>query len=323
MNLQDIIVVAAKLAGVFGLVLGLAAVLSRAERKVSARRQRRNGAPPLRFRRAPALSAAFALLACAVIPFSFPLSIGNSESSMAIAGINIGLLFTLAMLGLGVYGILLGGLASQKNGEFLGGIRSSAQAVSYGLTLVLSALTVLVLTGSMNMTEIFLAQIPEQFSFKSFFTEGWLLFRLPAGPIAFLLFLVAAFAVTNKLPFELRQDESELAWGSHSQDSSMKFALFFVAEYLATVTMACLLALFFLGGPSLFGLLQGIDSSWLRGLLGFAVFLAKVGLFLFFLIWARWTLRRFRWEQLMQFGWKLLLPIAILNMVVAGAAVAF
>ena len=349
MNTQDIIVMATKVGVFFGLVVGLAAIMTLAERKVSAWIQLRYGpnrvgpwgllqpladgvkfifkeevvpygAHPLLFRLAPAMTAAPALLAVAVIPFSFPVTIGGSEYTMAIADLDIGVLFTLAMAGLGVYGILLGGWASNNKWSLLGGMRSSAQAISYELALVLSVVAVILMAGSMNMTEIFLAQIPEQLSFTSFFTDGWLIFRLPAGPIAFLVFLIAAFAETNRHPFDLAECETELVGGFHTEYSSMKFALFFIGEYAAMVTMACLLALFFLGGPTFFGLVEGIETSWLRGLIGFAVFFAKTGFFLFLYIWVRWTLPRFRWDQLMHLGWKVLLPLAILNVVIAGAA---
>jgi NADH-quinone oxidoreductase subunit H len=346
------IVMLAQVGVFFGLVVGLAAIMTLAERKVSAWIQLRYGpnrvgpwgllqpladgvkfifkeeivpygAHPILFRLAPAMTAAPALLAVAVVPFSFPITIQGETYAMAIANLDIGVLFTLAMAGLGVYGILIGGWASNNKWSLLGGMRSSAQAVSYELALVMSVVAVILMTGSMNMTGIFMAQIPETLSFQSFFTEGWVIFRFPAGPIAFVIFLIAAFAETNRHPFDLAECETELVGGFHTEYSSMKFALFFIGEYAAMVTMACLITVFFLGGPSFFGLVQGIEPSWLRALIGFGVFFAKTGFFLFLYIWVRWTLPRFRWDQLMFLGWKVLLPIALFNVVLAGYVVAF
>ncbi len=351
MSTEAIVFLAAKLLTFFLLVVSLAGLSTLAERKVSAWIQQRygpnrvgpwgllqpladglkfifkeeivpDGANRVLFRLAPAMAAAPALMSVAVIPFTFPIAYGDTTYSMAIANIDIGVLFTLAMAGLGVYGILIGGWASNNKWSLLGGLRAGAQTVSYELALVITVITVVLMTGTMNMTGIFQSQIPEQLTFTSFFTEGWLIFRLPAGPIAFVLFLITAFAETNRTPFDLSECETELVGGFHTEYSSMKFALFFIGEYSAMVIMSALLSLFFLGGPSFFGLVQGIESEWVRAIVGFCVFLTKISFFLFLYIWVRWTIPRYRWDQLMGLGWKVLLPASLFNLLLAGATVA-
>ncbi len=230
---------------------------------------------------------------------------------MAIADVNIGVLFFLAMGSLAVYGVMLGGWASNNKYSLLGGLRSSAQMISYELSMMVAVVTVLTLAGTMNLTEIFEAQIPL-----------WNVFRFPVGTIAFVIFLIAAFAETNRHPFDLAECETELVGGFHTEYSSMKFALFFLGEYSAMTMMSGLMATFFLGGPSLFGLVEGIENPWSRAVAGLAVFLAKVAAFLFLYIWVRWTLPRFRWDQLMHLGWKVLLPISLANLLLAAALVA-
>ncbi len=270
------------------------------------------GANPILFRIAPALAAGPAMMTIAVIPFTFPILIDGQPFSLAIADLNIGVLFFIAMSGLAVYGILLGGWASNNKWSLLGGLRSSAQMISYELSMMMSVITVVMLTGTMNLGEIF--------TFQGHHT--WVIFMFPVGTIAFVLFLIAAFAETNRLPFDLAECETELVGGFHTEYSSMKFALFFMGEYSAMFMMSCLLATFFLGGPTFFGLIENMDSIWWRAILGFVVFLTKVGFFLFFYIWVRWTLPRFRWDQLMYLGWKVLLPLSILNLMATGILIA-
>jgi NADH-quinone oxidoreductase subunit H len=238
--------------------------------------------------------------------------IRGQEVVMSIAHVPIAVTFFLAMSSLAVYGVLIGGWASNNKYSLLGGLRSSAQMISYELALFLSIIVVLLLSGSMNLNDIWQTQ------------QGlWHVFRFPVGTIAFAVFLVAAFAETNRHPFDLAECETELVGGFHTEYSSLKFALFFIGEYVAMVTMSALIATFFLGGPTLFGLIEGIESTWLRAGLGLVVFLAKLLFFQFLFIWVRWTLPRFRWDQLMHFGWKVLLPIALGNVALCGALVAW
>ncbi|MEZ5988502.1 MAG: NADH-quinone oxidoreductase subunit NuoH [Planctomycetota bacterium] len=341
MTLTEIYLMGGKLIGFFGLVVTLAALLTLAERKVSAWIQQRYGpnrvgpwgllqpladgvkfifkeevvpagANQVLFRLAPAMTAGPALLAVAVVPFTFPVVLDGKSYAMSIADVPIAVLVILALGSLQVYGVLFGGWASNNKYSLLGGLRSSAQMVSYELALVLSVLAVVTLTGTLNLTEVF---------YKDGAVQPWNLLRFPVGTIAFGVFLIAAFAETNRHPFDLAEAETELVGGFHTEYSSMKFALFFIGEYAAMVTMSCLLAILFLGGPTLFGLLAGIEDTWLRALLGFVVFMAKAGFFMFLFIWVRWTIPRFRWDQLMHMGWKVLLPISLLNVALAGVQV--
>ncbi len=340
MTTAALIATLVKIAVFFGITISLAAVSTLFERKISAWIQQRYGpnrvgpwgvlqpladglkfifkeevapagANRLLFRLAPAMAAAPAFMTVAVVPFTFPLILDGTRIPMAIADIDIGVLFFMAMGSLAVYGIMLGGWASNNKYSLLGGLRSSAQMISYELAMMVSVITVLTLAGSMNLTRIFEAQIPL-----------WNIAVFPVGTIAFGIFLIAAFAETNRHPFDLAECETELVGGFHTEYSSMKFALFFLGEYSAMVMMSGLITTFFLGGPSLFGLVNGIEDPWIKVLAGLGVFLAKVCFFLFLFIWVRWTIPRFRWDQLMHLGWKLLLPLSLANLLLAGTLVA-
>jgi NADH-quinone oxidoreductase subunit H len=325
-----------KCVAIFGVVISLAALLSLTERKFSAYIQARigpnrvgpwgllqpladgvkfffteevmpTGAHPLLFRIAPALAALPAFLAFAVVPVSFALEIEGETIPLVIADLPIGLLYTLAIASLGVYGIVLGGWASNNKYSLLGGLRNSAQMVSYELAMVTSLLAVITLAGSMNLSAIFAEQ------------QGlWNVFRFPVGTIAFVIFLIAAFAETNRHPFDLAECETELVGGFHTEYSSMKFALFFIGEYAAMVAMSGILTTLFCGGPTLFGVEDLIADQWLKAGFGLAVFFGKTAVFLFVFQWVRWTLPRFRWDQLMHLGWKVLLPVGLLNVLAAG-----
>jgi NADH-quinone oxidoreductase subunit H len=192
--------------------------------------------------------------------------------------------------------------------------------ISYELAMFLSVVTVVLLAGSMNLTEIFLAQTPNATLGQE--TSGlWNVFRFPVGTIAFVVFLIAAFAETNRHPFDMVERETEPVGGFHTEHSSMKFALFFIGEYAAMLTMSALITTLFFGGPSLFGLVASMESPWLRAGVGFAVFITKLAVFQFLFIWVRWTLPRFRWDQVLHLGWKVLLPVSIVNLLLAGALV--
>ncbi|MFQ5504999.1 MAG: NADH-quinone oxidoreductase subunit NuoH [Planctomycetota bacterium] len=340
-----------KILGFFILIVAIAALMSLAERKISAWIQLRygpnrvgpwgilqpladglkfifkeevvpDGANPILFKMAPAMAAAPAMMTVAVVPFTFPIVLDGTEFPMSIAHLDIGVLFFLAMGSLAVYGVLIGGWASNSKYSLLGGLRSSAQMVSYELAMILAAICVLILAGSMNLSEIYASQIPPEGAGLWEWLQGsWIVFRFPVGTIAFVIFLIAAFAETNRHPFDLAECETELVGGFHTEFSAMRFTLFFIGEYAAMATMSALIVTFFLGGPSLFGVVRSMEPTWLRALAGFGVFLAKISFFLFLYIWVRWTLPRFRWDQLMALGWKVLLPAALVNVALAGALV--
>jgi NADH-quinone oxidoreductase subunit H len=247
------------------------------------------------FSLAPALSFFPALIVFAVIPFG---------PSFVIADVNVGLLYVFAVASLGVYGIVLAGWASNSKYSLLGGLRSAAQMVSYELSLGLSVLGVVMMTGSLSLVDIVEAQGG---TWYGIFPQ-WNLFPQFLG---FLIFLISSIAELNRAPFDLPEAETELVAGFHTEYSSMKFAMFFMAEYANMISASALASTLFLGGwqgPLLPPLL------W---------FLLKIFGFLFLFIWLRATLPRFRYDQLMGFGWKVLLPLALANVMLTAAAILF
>ncbi len=270
---------------------------------------------------APVLVMVPALLTCAVLPFgsTLPLPFTGRPIPMVIANLDVGILFVFAIASLGVYGIVLAGWSSNSKYPFLGGVRSSSQMISYEISLGLSVVPMLMIYGDLNLVRISEYQN----------TYGWALLPLSSNPlgfgwkglllwipifISFLVFVVSLFAETNRLPFDLPECETELVAGYHTEYSSMKFALFFMGEYAAMLIGAGFAVTLFLGGWSLpFGLGLTGDHGLLAGLLNIATFFAKVALFLLFFIWVRWTIPRFRYDQLMRLGWVYFFEIALFN----------
>jgi NADH-quinone oxidoreductase subunit H len=260
---------------------------------------------------APAIILVPALVTCGVVPFGSSITISGYEIPLQIADINIGVLYILAITSLGVYGVVLGAWASNNKYSLLGGLRSSAQMISYELALGLSIIGVLMLSGSLSLREIAIQQgsYPWTWNF---------LIHFPA----FLVFTTAAFAETNRLPFDLAEAEQELVGGYHTEYSSMKFAMYFMAEYMHMIVGSAVAVSLFLGGWHFFGL-ETVGGPFWSGVISFGIFFAKTAFFLFVFIWVRWTLPRFRYDQLMNLGWKFLLPIAITTIVVTGTVWAF
>ncbi|MDE2713783.1 MAG: NADH-quinone oxidoreductase subunit NuoH [Verrucomicrobiota bacterium] len=251
---------------------------------------------------APAVAMVPALLTLAVIPFGSQL--GSQKA--VIADLNVGILFTFGIVSLSVYGIVLAGYASNSKYPFLGGIRSSAQMISYEIAMGLSVVPVFMLVGDLNLSAVIDYQ-------KS---GAWLILK---QPIAFVIFLVAAFAETNRLPFDMPEAESELVGGYHTEYSSMKFALFFLGEYAAMIAVSAMMVVLFLGGWTLpFAGLNETATSLGMGLLQVGIFIGKLLLFMGLFIWVRWMLPRFRYDQLMDIGWKRFVPLAIANIVVTA-----
>jgi NADH-quinone oxidoreductase subunit H len=319
-----------------GLIVG-AAVMTLAERKVSAFIQLRYGpnrvgpwgvlqpmADGLKFFTkeefvpgeatrwlfiiAPGLAAIPALMTVAVIPFSGEVMVyDGTPIYLSIADLSIGAIYTMAVGGLGVYGIILAGWSSNSKYSLLGGLRASASMISYELSMLLAILAVVAISDTMNLREITNLQ-----------NEGgilaWNIFR---QPLAFLLFLICTYAESNRLPFDFAECESELVGGFHTEYSSMKFALFFIGEYCAMIVMACLTVTLFLGG---FAIPFMPEAHWLLGL---GAFIGKTAFFLVLYIWVRWTLPRFRYDQLMALGWKVFLPLALVNIFFTGLYLTF
>lgn len=250
---------------------------------------------------APALTMTPALLTIAVIPFGSKLG----GQSMVIADLNVGILYTFGIVSLGVYGIVLAGYAANSKYPFMGGIRSSAQLISYEIAMGLSVIPVFVLVGSLNLGSVVAYQGGGLFA--------WLIFK---QPLAFAIFLAAAFAETNRLPFDLPEAEQELAGGYNVEYSSIKFAMFFLGEYANMVAAAAMMVTLFLGGWTLpFAGLDQPATTLLGGVLHIGIFLAKVLALLVMFIWVRWMWPRFRYDQLMDLGWKRFLPLALANLV--------
>ena len=261
---------------------------------------------------APVIAVTTALTSIAVIPVGPLIKLGSISTPIQITDINIGLLVILGVTSVGVYGVALAGWSSNSKYSMLGGLRASAQMVSYELALGLSLIGVLIYAGSFSLSDIVMQQTGTWFGF----IPKWNIFQ--GQFVAFFIYIMAAYAETNRIPFDLPEAETELVAGYHTEYSSMKFAMFFMAEYANMVTVACLASVLFLGGWSgpTFG------PPLLQSLLPVFWFALRVFIFMFIYIWVRGTLPRFRYDQLMAFGWKFLLPLAIANIVVTSFIVA-
>lgn len=251
----------------------------------------------------PFFAFTLAFLSFAVIPFGTSFQIGGRTVFLQIADLDVGLLFVFAVTSLGVYSIALAGWSSNSKYPLFGGLRSSAQMISYELSLALAVIGVIMISGSLSLRDI----VEHQRGLWNIFVQ----------PVGFLVYFIAAIAETNRVPFDLPEGETELVGGFHTEYSSLKFAMFFMAEYANMVTVSCLATLLFFGGwlGPVFG------PAWLQVLLPVFWFMLKVLCFLFFYIWMRGTLPRFRYDQLMAFGWKRLVPIGFLNIVATSFVV--
>ena len=257
----------------------------------------------------PIIAVVFAISAISVIPFGGEISLGPlGKTYLQVTDLNIGLLVVLGITSMGVYGIALAGWSSNSKYSLLGGLRASAQMISYEVSLGLSLIPVMILAGSFSLRHIVEAQAHMHWNF----------FFAPLGTIAFFVYLISAYAETNRTPFDLPEAESELVAGYHTEYSAMKFAMFFMAEYANMVTVACLSTILFFGGwlGPVFG------PPIVVAILPVLWFCLKVFFFMFLYVWVRWTLPRFRYDQLMAFGWKFLLPTSIANLVVTALVVA-
>lgn len=254
------------------------------------------GANVVIFHLAPVLAVVPALVSLAVVPIG---------PNFLVTDINVGLLLFLAMSSLGVYSITLAGWSSNNKYALLGGLRSAAQMISYELAMGLSTIGVILLAGSLSMVDIVAAQAGVH-ALGPVQIPRWFVFT---QPLAFAIFMITAFAETNRAPFDLPEAEAELVAGFHTEYSSMKFGLFFLGEFANVITISSIAVTLFLGGW---------NGPWLPDSLKFLWFFAKLGALLFFFIWVRWTYPRLRYDQLMNFGWKVLLPAALGNIVITS-----
>jgi len=258
---------------------------------------------------APVMSFLPALLTWAVIPYGAPWQSKWGTIDMALAPLPIGFLYILSISSLGVYGIVLAGWSSNSKYSLLGGLRSSAQMISYEISMGMSTIPVLILAGNVSLSRV----VEQQ--------GGWgIHWNVINCTIAFIVFMIAAFAETNRVPFDLPEAESELVAGYHAEYSAMKFSMFFIAEYANIMTASALMATLFFGGWDIpFTMWDNVaPHTFLKTLVTFGVFWAKILFFVFVFIWVRWTLPRFRYDQLMALGWKFMLPVALAYIVVVA-----
>jgi len=270
---------------------------------------RPRAADPLLFALAPIISATAAFAAFAVVPFGAETTLFgllDEPLRLQVADVNVAILVIFAIASMSVYGIVLAGWSSNSKYSLLGGLRSSAQMISYELSYGLALASVLLVGNSLSLTELVNAQAGSWLGF----IPKWFLFIQPLG---FLIFMTAGVAETNRAPFDFPEAEQELVAGYHTEYSSMSFAMFFLAEYINMVTVSAVATDLFLGGW------QGPFAETI----GWVWFLLKVAALLFFYVWMRWTLPRYRYDQLMAFGWKVLLPVAVVNLLVTAAGVLY
>lgn len=269
-------------------------------------------------RMAPFISLTLAISVYAVIPYAHYVEIGERVVYFGIApNINIGVLYILAMTSIGVYGITLAGWSSNSKYSLLGGLRSAAQMISYELAMGLAIIGVVLIAGSLSINEIVIEQRDSWYGFK------WNVFLQPIG---FIIFLTSSFAETNRAPFDLPEAEPELVGGFNTEYSGMKFGMFFLAEYANMATAAAFITLLYFGGwslpfPEYWDSIGLVEGTWGRVLLQFGSFFSKLMFFILFFIWVRWSIPRFRYDQLMNLGWKVLLPLSIINVFVTAAVI--
>jgi NADH-quinone oxidoreductase subunit H len=271
---------------------------------------RPSAADPWLFALAPIISATAAFAAFAVVPFGAETTffgLLDQPISLQVADVNVAVLVIFAIASMSVYGIVLAGWSSNSKYSLLGGLRSSAQMISYELSYGMSLAAVLLLANSLSLTDIVNGQTGTWFGF----IPRWFVFLQPVG---FFVYMTAGIAETNRAPFDFPEAEQELVAGYHTEYSSMSFAMFFLAEYINMVTVSAVATDLFLGGW---------HGPFLPESLGWIWFVNKVAAILFFYVWMRWTLPRYRYDQLMAFGWKVLLPISVINLLVTAAGVLY
>jgi NADH-quinone oxidoreductase subunit H len=256
---------------------------------------------------APLIVFVTAIVSSAVIPFGHPISVFGEDVQLVVADLNIGALFILAFSSIGVYGIILGAWASSNRYSLLGGLRSAAQVVSYEIILGLSLVGIFLLAGSLNLGDI-VAEQSRTLEIGPLNISNWYIL---SQPLAFVLFLIAAVAETNRAPFDLPEAETELVSGFHTEYSAFRFSFYFLGEYISMIVISLFASTLFLGGT------DGPGSNYVG--LGILWLLLKTVMFLFFYVWLRATLPRFRYDQLMGIAWKVLLPLSLLNIVVTAA----
>lgn len=255
----------------------------------------------------PSLSMFTACITSAVIPWGPDLTLFGKTIALQVADINVGILYIFGVVSLGVYGIMIGGWASNNKFSLLGAIRAASQNISYELAMGLSIIALLMVTGTLSLREISQQQ------------EGWH-WNVLYQPLGFLIFLICSFAETNRTPFDLPECETELVGGHHTEYSSMKLGFYLFAEYINVFVSSAVLATLYFGGYNFPGM-HLISNPNLLAVLGVIALFTKILLFIFFFIWVRWTIPRFRYDQLMKLGWNILIPLSIINIVITGLVI--
>jgi NADH-quinone oxidoreductase subunit H len=272
----------------------------------------------------PSMFMLTALMTSAVIPWGLPLEFGGTVYALQVADINIGILYIMGVVSLGVYGIMIGGWASNNKFALLGAIRASSQMISYELAMGMSVIAVLLMTnGSLSLNNIVQSQGEGKlYGFINISGMNWNIFY---QPVAFIIFLVCSFAETNRTPFDLPESESELIGGFHTEYSSMKLGLYLFGEYINMFISSAVISCLFLGGYNFPGIeyLGTVLPHNIVSLISVAALFGKIFFFIFFFMWVRWTIPRFRYDQLMRLGWQILMPLAIINVLITGGILTF
>ncbi|MBC9913592.1 NADH-quinone oxidoreductase subunit NuoH [Chitinophaga varians] len=256
----------------------------------------------------PSIAMLVACMTSAVIPWGDTLTIAGRTVSLQVADVNIGILFIFGVLSVGVYGIMIGGWASNNKYSLLASVRAASQIISYELPMGLALIALLMLTGTLSLKEIVEQQRHD-------------LWNVVYQPLGFFIFLVTAFAETNRAPFDLPEAENELNGGYHLEYSSMKLGFYLFAEYINMFVSSALMATMYFGGYAFPGMDSLGVSPNLLTMLGFLALFVKILVFIFFFMWVRWTIPRFRYDQLMRLGWRVMIPLALANMLITGAIV--
>jgi NADH-quinone oxidoreductase subunit H len=259
----------------------------------------------------PAIAMVTALMTSAVIPWSHSVNLFGRDINLQIADINIGMLYVFGVVSLGVYGIMIGGWASNNKFSLLAAIRGASQMISYELAMGLSLIALLMMTGSLRLSVIVSQQ-----------SEGMFNWNIMYQPLGFLIFFICALAECNRTPFDLPEAENELNFGYHQEYSSMKLGFYLFAEYINMFISGVVMSTLFFGGYDIpFVNEANWGHAWWVGLVGFAVLMTKALLFVFIFMWIRWTIPRFRYDQLMNLGWKGLIPLSLINMVITAVVI--
>ena len=258
----------------------------------------------------PALAMLTAVMTSAVIPWGDKVELFGRTISLQIADINIGILYVFGVVSLGVYGIMIGAWASNNKFSLLGGLRAASQIISYELAMGISLIALLMVTGTLSLKEMVVQQQAGHWNFIY-------------QPLGFLIFLICAFAECNRTPFDLPEAENELIGGYHTEYSSMKLGFYLFSEYINMFISSVIMATLFFGGYDMPFVNEAALSPNIAALVGIAALMAKVVCFIFLLMWVRWTIPRFRYDQLMHLGWRILIPLALFNMLLTGGVILY